>query len=356
MEIRGFFILQAFCLQVQIPMQPQNFHIFRPLTEFFDLVKSLRLRHIRLLIIGLIFPAILALTGCKKKRMFNEEDAQDTVDARYTQGELDEVIKDINTVIMEQYMLRGKPASGGTTTTSICGASVDSMQLVSGGALITYKGQNCFGKVRSGSVLAAIQNYPLRKWKNQGTVLSITFKNYKVTRSSDGRSIQMDGTLSLRNESGGTWYDLWYLNFAKVQYRLQGEKLKVTFENGDYSFFSFDRRLTFTYANFLTSCLVEGFGSESGHNNLECWGENRKSEMFYGQVNNPYKWSTDCGPLAPVSGETGLVVSGKEYTMVSSFAVDKDGNAFKPGSGCPYGWKASWQYKKKTNSRIFSFY
>ena len=41
-----------------------------------------------------------------------------------------------------------------------------------------------------------------------GCVMKVEYLGYKVTRTSDGESIELNGTQNLTNIGGGTWFDL----------------------------------------------------------------------------------------------------------------------------------------------------
>lgn len=294
--------------------------------------------------------------SCKKKRAFNEEDAQDSFDVRSALGETDELIKDLNTVVAEQFLLRGRPTTGtSSATTSVCGAIVDTTRLTSGIVVITYTSANCYGRTRSGTMTAVFENYPSKKWKDQGAVVTVTVKDYKMLRSTDGRTWQLEGEFKMVNQTGGTWYDLQYLNQPLVSNDLSAEKMKVTFSTGDYAYFDIKRRLNYSFDSQLTRCKVEGLGSSDGQDQLECWGQNRNAVKFTCKVTNPYVWASTCGATAALTGETEVRVEGKEHVLKSHFGVDKDGNDVGPGT-CPYGFKVTWQYKNKTNKRILGFY
>lgn len=312
---------------------------------------------------GTVFLVLLLIfiSSCKKKRAFDDENAQDAVDIRFTQGECDEVIKDINTVIMEQFLLRGKnsealEATEGSTT-SVCGVVLDTAQVTKGVITLNFNGSNCSGRNRSGSVKVTILGFPLKKWKHMGCTLVVEYLAYKVTLPSSGNSINITGTSYLMNESGGTWYELWYLNEPSVTNRMTGDALKVVFNDGLYGKFSFDRRLTFTYKNNVTTCKVEGLATANNRSMAENWGMTPRNENFVSQVVTPYVWKTSCGPIAPLSGVVVVKNSEREYELKNFFGVSSYGDDLKGiDVPCPYGWKTTWSRKNKTNSRIFSYF
>jgi hypothetical protein len=300
---------------------------------------------------------LLGLTqACKKKREFNEETGQVTVDSRLVMAENDEVIKEINTVIIEQFLLRGR-TSGSTKEAAgspVCGAKLDTTRVVSGIMTINYDGTNCFGRVRTGSVRFSIQGYPLKKWKQPGTVINIEFIDYKAKRLSDQRIVQFSGSERMTNESGNTWFELFYMFHPSVVYTVAGENIQVTFDENDLSILNVNRRMTYTHSDNVTTCRVEGLGSALDMQQVEHWGQGRDGIEYASRISSPNTWKTSCGAVALLSGETVIKLDGREYELKNTYGLDQSGNAFS--SGCPYGWEVNWSRKSKTKSRLFGYY
>jgi hypothetical protein len=296
---------------------------------------------------------LCVVAGCKKKKQFNEETAVVTVDNRMVMAESDEVIKEVNTIMMEQFLLRGR-VSGASAGSSICGASIDTTQMLKGIVTIRYNGANCFGRIRNGQVRFTIVGYPTKKWKQPGCVVRLEFIGYRVKRVSDERVILLDAVEEMTNVSGGSWFDLWYMGQPSVVYSLTGSDIKVTLDDSKIAIYHLSRRMTYTYSGNITSCRVEGTGSSDGHDMLESWGQGREGLYFTAKVSSPYTWNTNCGAVAPVSGVVSIQPSGRDYELKCQYGVDNKGNSME--SGCPYGWEVEWNYKRKTNSRIFAYY
>ena len=55
-----------------------------------------------------VIAVTLTLTGCKKNRLFKNEDGQASADSRTAQGENDAAISDINDVVSNQPLLHGR--------------------------------------------------------------------------------------------------------------------------------------------------------------------------------------------------------------------------------------------------------
>jgi hypothetical protein len=302
--------------------------------------------------------AILLITGtsCKDKKAFNQESAQSTVDLRNGMGEMDEVIKDINTVIVEQYTLRNRSAAH-SPTTSVCGVKLDTTGQLDGRMTLIYDNTDCYGRTRIGKVRFEVRDYPLRKWKQKDCILDIEYIGYRVTRSSDGKSVKMEGSQTLRNESGNSWFEMMYDNsHPAVAYVLEGEQLKLTFNGDETALFSVSRRLNFSYDNGVTACRVEGLSSQLGRGSVEAWGQSTTGEKFAAEVTSPYTWKTTCGALAPVKGQVSVVHEEKDFDLKCQYGVDASGNIMPEGAKCPFGWETTWSRKKKTNSRLFGYY
>lgn len=302
--------------------------------------------------------AVLVLTAasCKKNKAFKQETAQTAVDLRHAMGEMDEVIKDVNTVLMEQYLLRGRVSSASTPSTSVCGVTLDTLGLLTGKVTLTYNGTDCFGRTRTGKVIFTVEDYPLRKWKQKDCRVKIEYQQYQCQRSG-GLTVKLEGTQTIINESGGSWFELWYGGQGQVVYRHTGNDVKVTFSGDKTCYFSVDRRLTYTFANNITSCTVHGLSNQKGRPNVEAWGISSESDNFAAEVTDPYLWRTSCGPVAPLRGAVTVVIDEKDFDLKCRYGVDSGGNAVSENSGtCPFGWETTWSMKKKTNSRLFGYY
>jgi hypothetical protein len=310
-------------------------------------------------VLAFLFIVLLPVSSCKKKRAFNEEDAQDALDVRVLQGECDEIWRDANTVVLENPGLRSKEqdASAGSATTSICGASIDTSHLQQGIFVVNYTGADCFGRVRTGAIRCTVEGFPNVKWKHAGAVMKIEVLGYRVTRVSDGKGITLEGTMEITNESGYTIYELWFVNQPKLVQRMKASELRCTYDNGDFVKINMDRRISLMSSNFVLSSSVEGLGSQDNHSNIENWGQARKGQSFNTQVIDPYTWKTSCGSVAPVYGQAVFRQSDREHEITCDYAVDKDGNDMSwSDNPCPFGFKARWSFKKKSKSVVLSYY
>jgi hypothetical protein len=303
---------------------------------------------------------LITLTACKKRKAFNEENAQETTDSGMFRAEGDAALEDINNVISNEFLLRGKGLSAteaeGVTSYTLCGLIVDTSQIILKGIVtLSYTGLPCANRTRTGQIKVTIQDYPLKKWKQKGCVLKIDFVDFKVIGLSDGKSIKINGTAYLTNETGSTWYDMRFLNVSGLTHTMSGNDIRLGFDDGTYMVINTHRRYTYSISSSgVIYCKVEGLNTEGDKSSVESWGDSRDGNAFVSQMISPLLWNTNCGSFMPTDGEVKVIVTGKYFELNSIYGVDSNGDSFS-GSTCPYGWKVSWSYKKKTNKRIFAY-
>lgn len=311
----------------------------------------------------LLFATLLTFTSCKKRKAFKNEDGQASADTRTAQGEDDAAVSDVNQVVSEQNLLHGRTASPQSINSvlgNICGLSVDTNGAYQGSIMLNYNGTTCNNRTRTGSIKVTVVDYATgKRWKNQGCVLKIDFLSYKVTRASDGKSVRLDGTQYVTNESGGTWWELIITQSqSSLIHTVTGNNLNVTFDEAESAVYNIYRKFTYTWnsSSSVLTCVGEGTGSSDGLNNLENYGTTRQGDAFTSQVQTPVVWNTTCGAWAPIQGEVVIKVASKYFSLDCLFGVDISGNSVTVGANqCPYGWKVEWKYRNKTKHKIMGY-
>lgn len=313
-----------------------------------------------LLVFSLVSSVIL-LQSCKKKEKETpvaDESGQSSEDNRNAQSENESAVNDINTFLQDDSGLRGKGTEVSGTTGTVCGMTVDTTGRYTGTVKLNFNGTTCNNRTRTGSIRLTVQNYNTgKRWRQQGCVIKVDYLSYKVTRASDGKYIQLDGTQYLTNETGGTWLELIILKTQNsLATTVTGTNLNVTFDDGKTASYNINRRFTYTYPNSILTFKGEGIGSSAGLSNLENYGTTRNGEAFTSQVTTPIVWNLTCGPWAPVQGELKISVAGKGFDLIARYSVDANGNAVTVGPNqCPYGWKLEWTANGKTGSKVFGY-
>jgi hypothetical protein len=310
---------------------------------------------------ALLLVGTLTFTGCKKKKAFKNEDGQSSEDNRTMQSENDAALSDINDV-MASSSLKGKGANSYDAkgvTGNVCGASLDSANVGNGVIQINFNGTTCNNRTRTGSVRLTLLGWPSVKWKDAGAVTRIEFLNYKVTRASDGKFIELNGAQKYKNVTGTTWWDLLFTqaHSSIVSEVIEDGGITASFDDGKTATYHINRRITYSWLSGLRfQCVAEGIGSSDGVSSLENYGLTREGNSFTSQVTTPITWNTDCGWWAPVAGAVTIKVAEKEFELKCTFAVDQGGTPVEVApNSCAYGWKVEWKHKKKTKNKIFGY-
>lgn len=307
-----------------------------------------------LLLLGLT----LSFTACKKKKAFKDEDGQASVDNTNAIGETDAAIGDVNDVIAGEPLLHGRSSSASGTLGKFCGLTVDTNGLGKGSVTLIYDGTTCRNRTRTGRIRLTIQGYAGgQRWKHAGCELRVEYMSYKIVRASDGRSMTLDGTQTITNETGGTWWDLLIVKTqTSLGATIKGSGLDVTFDDGKTASYNINRRITYTLPGGILTCQADGIGALNGRSNLENYGLTRNGDEFTSQVITPVVWNLTCGPWAPVQGEMDIKVDKRDFSLKVLFSVDADGNAqVSSPNSCAHGWKVEWSHKKRTKKKVIPY-
>jgi hypothetical protein len=306
----------------------------------------------------------LVFTSCKKKKAFKEEDGQSSADNRNVQTENDLATNEVNTEAGNNSLLHGRSVgpTGAAAIQKILGINATGYTVDTNGAhlgtiKINYNGLTVNNRNRTGSIKLTILNYPTKKWKDAGCVLKVDYLAYKVTRASDGKSVELNGTQNITNESGGSWFELLFTPaHPSLATSVTGTNLNVTFDGDKTAVYNIHRRFTYSLPGGVLTCTGEGIGSNGDLSNLENYGTTRDGDAFTSQVTTPIVWNWTCGWWAPVQGEVNIKVADKDFALKVVFSVDQSGNAVTAAANsCPYGWKVEWTHKNKTKKKVFGY-
>ncbi len=306
--------------------------------------------------------ALLTFSSCKKKDPATtpaDESGQASSDSRQAISENDASINDVNQTLSDYPLMHGRVASTNKVATTICGLTVDTIGSYTGTIKLNYNGTVCNNRKREGSIKLTIINYASgARWKNAGCVLKVDYLAYKITRASDGQSIELNGTQMLTNISGGTWVDLLFLGQPNLVNSVTGTNLNVKFNGTATAIYNINRKFTYTWASSTSvlSCSGEGIGSSGGLNNLENYGTTRDGDAFTSQVITPILWNTTCGWGAPLAGELDIKVASKSFDLNCLFGVNSAGTPITVGSNqCAYGWKLTWTVGTTCQNKVIVY-
>ncbi|MDB5256480.1 MAG: hypothetical protein JWM14_1175 [Chitinophagaceae bacterium] len=232
-----------------------------------------------------------------------------------------------------------------TSAGIITGASVDETNAASQKKItINYDGTtNVGGRTRSGSITAQLTSGT--HWSDQNAVITLTYSSYKATRVSDGKTITLNGTVKIRNTSGGSISGMTALDTRTRQIR--ATNLEITFANGTQRNWSIAKTRTITFETLgsvytvktMGDTTVDGHGDGTHH--VAAWGNTRFGTTFYTVIpdNNPITWISATCAFVPVSGEADI--EGLARTVTIKYGVDSNGEPVTTAT-CAYGVKLSW--------------
>jgi hypothetical protein len=276
-------------------------------------------------------------------------------------------MNEVNTEVGNNTLLHGRSINGASSAQAIqkalgitaTGYTVDTTGAYTGTIKINYNGVTVNNRTRTGSIRLTIIDYVNgKRWKDAGCVCKVDYLNYKVTRASDGKSIELNGTQNVTNISGSSWFELIFLpTHPNIVTSVTGNNLNVTFDGDKTAVYNINRKFTYSISGNVISCTGEGIGSTDGLGSLENYGTTRDGDAFTSQVATPIVWNTTCGAWAPIQGEVNIKVEDKDFTLNCLFGTDNSGNAVSVGSNsCPYGFRVQWSHKNKTNKKIFGYH
>lgn len=299
----------------------------------------------------------LTFSSCKKKEDKVDESGQASSDSRQAISENDASINDINQTISDYPLMHGRTASP-SQVASICGLTVDTVGSYMGTIKLNYNGTSCNNRTRTGSIRLTIINYASgQRWKMAGCVMKVEYLGYKVTRTSDGQFIELNGIQNLTNISGGTWWELLIASQPNLSSSVTGTNLSVNFNGGGVANYNINRKFTYTWANSVLTCSGEGIGSSNGLSNLENYGTTRDGDPFTSQVSSPIVWNSTCGWGAPLSGNLSIKIPSKGLILDGIFGVNSSGNQITVGSNqCAYGWKLNWTYGPNNGNKVIAYW
>jgi hypothetical protein len=299
-----------------------------------------------------IIAAALFFWSCAKRRAFNDESAQTPVEIRQFQLEQDVVMTEANTLLADQFLMRGKQSGGFAKT--LCGCDADTGSVFSGTVSLVYNNSVCNNRRRTGKIQITILNYPLAKWKKVGSTVKMEFDNYAVTYV-DGTTYTLSGTQYVINESGGTWYDLYYTGQASLSQRIEADNVRVRYDPLHSAFISTSRRVVYTLKSGVVYANMSAAGDYNGES-ADTWGTDRDGAPFHAGVTTTMQWNSACGAMKPATGASYVVVDGKEYTFTCTYGVNDEGNTGDwSASHCATAWRVDWTYRNSSARRVFGY-
>jgi hypothetical protein len=306
--------------------------------------------------------AVLFVTGCKKDK---EEDpqldsniSQFNSDANYYKSESDQADNDINNSLSNIPGIGRLTSNASVLSSPLCGVTIDTSQVANKIIIYNFDGVTpCFSpsRTRAGQIKAELTTG--NHWGDQGSVLTITYINFKVARLSDNKSITFNGVKTLKNINGNNWLGF-IASVSTLKYQERALNIDVTFDNNVHATWNSARMTEWSYvpANSTIPAARIAFTATgdttiNGQSTVDSWGVNRFGSAFTTYYNSPIVSNTYCGLWRFNSGELTHVVNNATFNL--KLGVDQNGNPTP--YACAYGYKVSWTVNGNSNSVVISY-
>jgi hypothetical protein len=290
--------------------------------------------------------SILFLSSCKKddddsnngggpsKEQMSEQQSQFNNDANDFRGESDQADNDVN------QSMQDNPGFDkmGASNFSGCGYTIDDSTAITNNTVyFNFDGTTtCSGRKRSGVI--KVQLVSGSSWSDAGSEIQMTYINYKVTRTSDGASMEFDGSKRMRNVNGHNWIEF-FAGVKTYKYEEHVSNLMVTYNSGQTATWNCARTTEWSY-NITQGVVFKADGDTTinGHQNTDSWGTNRYGASFLISYNSPWESNTTCGLWKPTSGVIVHHMDNGTYTL--TLGVNQSG--VPTPASCSYGFKVNW--------------
>jgi len=307
------------------------------------------------------------VVSCKKKDTtpnptLSTQIQEHNADANTYKGESDQADNDINN------SLTGTSIGGrlaGIQSSPLCGVNIDTTQISSKIVFFNFDGVTpCFSPSRTRGGQIKVQLTTGTSWANVGSVLTLTYTNFKITYLSTGKSIMFNGTKTLTNLNGNNWIGF-ILSTVSLKYRERALGINVTFNDGNINISTAtwnsarttqwdylqanNNPLNVPYA--YISFTSNGDTSVNSYSNVDSWGIDRFNQSFTLNYSQPWVSNSYCGFWRPSSGLLTLHVGGVDYAI--TLGVDTNGNPTT--LNCGYGFKVTWTTNNASASQVFSY-
>jgi hypothetical protein len=284
-----------------------------------------------LVILSLAF----VFTACQKEDTPPEETPQAAThseDNSRFNAEMDIVSQDANLALEGNIGFSGR----GNGIQTLCDATIAIDTMSNPRTItITYNGTNCLGnRIRTGVIVISMPANV--RWRDAGAAVTLSFQNYKVTRVSDNKSITINGSKTITNQSGGLLINL--ATAGPITHIVSSSGLAVSFDNGTFRSWEVARKHVYSF-NSGAVLTVTGNHTDGTVTGIAEWGTNRFGAAFTTVISEPLVIRQDCD-FRLTSGK--VEHSTPNFTGTTTFGLDASGNP----TGCPgtgvYYMKIVW--------------
>lgn len=276
-------------------------------------------------------------TACKKDNSTTTADPAVEVtvhseDQSQVSGDMDAVTSEVSVALEADASFSG----GRTQNISICGATAVADTTGNPRTItITFNGKNCTATHNREGVIVLSMPAGTR-WKNAGAEITATYKNLKITRLSDNKSITINGSHTLTNVSGGLLKNL--SSLASITHTINSNGMSIKFDDNTERIWQVARKRVYTYSGGVV-VTISGTHTDGNNTNIAEWGINRFGHAFTTLITQPLVIRQDCN-FRLTAGQ--VEHKGMAVTATATFGLDVSGLP----TSCPatggYYFKLVW--------------
>jgi len=304
------------------------------------------------------------ISSCKKKEddglLLDSKVQQFNSDANNYKAEVDQADNDINNALSEIPAFGKGGHTPGILSSALCGVVIDSSQISQKILFFNFDGSTpCFSPSRTRAGQIKVQLTSGTHWSDPGSVLTLTYIDYKIVRLSDNKSISFNGVKTLKNINGNNWLGF-LLSTTSLKYQERAFNINVTFNDNLQATWNSARTTEWNYVQASTNPSIpyahitftaKGDTLLSGFANVDSWGINRYGYNFTTYYTKPLLSNTYCGLWRFNSGELIHHITTSDFKL--TLGVDQNGNP-TPHT-CAYGYKVSWTSGGKNGEVVLSY-
>lgn len=287
--------------------------------------------------LSLIVITMFVFTACNKDKEDVNTDSKSvqqlTVDQNNVIQSSDDVMNDMDRIVSTNTLK--------STQWIPCNATLDSV-VNAGDTIIyyvTYHGLNCNNKIeRYGNVIVKkpVNTY----WIQAGATMSVQMIDLEITRVATGKMLIINGKKVFENVSGGHIALLGSV-YTSIVHRTSGY-LNATFEDNTTRTWFIARQKVFTGVLGDLIMTVDGFGVDSGYENLSVWGTNRQGEAFFTNISQSIVFKEACN-FNPVSGIQEHTLPAVNKSASITYGYDASQQLITNGD-CPTHYRIDFQH------------
>lgn len=245
-----------------------------------------------IMLCGVFTLASVAFTSCNIKNKTAEivavaEETESNEDATNVRTETDAAIDEVNQVLLDNDNSKARTDAG-----YVNNIRANSVTLVGDSIIINYEGNYSKDLLRTRTGDVVIRKTSTQNFGEQGCTFSVHFKNLKVTRTYDQKSIVLNGTHIVENITGGFARQAFVLeSTTAVSHKITGN-MAITFDDASVRTWSINRKRTIDFKQV-------GIDSVGANTPIE-QGNNRRGNAFATSIVSTVvtKLDSSCGVAA----------------------------------------------------------